>query len=78
MSEWLGAAADAIAREAGIDRSTLDLSEGDKERILEVAAFAAHESGARLNAPLLCYLLGRASREAELEQLAAAVRATVP
>jgi CTP:molybdopterin cytidylyltransferase MocA len=37
-----------------------------------------HESGARLNAPLLCYLLGRASREAELEQLAAAVLATVP
>jgi hypothetical protein len=78
MSDWLEAAADAIAREAKIDRSALDLSEDDKGSILEVAALAAHESGARLNAPLLCYLLGRASREAELEQLAAAVRATVP
>lgn len=78
MSEWLEAAADAIARETGIDRSALDLSEDDKESILEVAALAAHESGTRLNAPLLCYLLGRASSEAELEQLAAAVRATVP
>jgi hypothetical protein len=67
-----------IAREAGIDRSALDLSDGDKESILEVAAIAAHESGTRLNAPLLCYLLGRASREVRLEQLAAAVRATAP
>jgi hypothetical protein len=78
MSEWLGAAADAIARKVGIDRANLDLSTDDRETILELAALAAHESGARLNAPLLCYLLGRASREAELEQLAAAVRATVP
>lgn len=27
--------------------------------LLDAAGFAAHESGARTNAPLLCYLIGK-------------------
>jgi hypothetical protein len=35
---------------------------------------AAHESGERTNAPLLCYLVGRAQNGASLDDLAEAVR----
>ena len=37
---------------------------------------AAHESGERTNAPLLCYLVGRAQGGADLDTLADAVRST--
>lgn len=42
--------------------------------LLDLARIAAHESGERTNAPLLCYLLGRADGGAELELLAEALR----
>jgi hypothetical protein len=49
--------------------------------LLDVARIAAHESGQRINAPLLCYLVhlvGRADRGADLEALAEVVRANQP
>ena len=42
--------------------------------LLEVARAAAHESGARTNAPLLCYLVGRVQGERSLDELAEAIR----
>jgi hypothetical protein len=42
--------------------------------LLELARIAAHESGERTNAPLLCYLIGRAERGVALETLAEAAR----
>ena len=42
--------------------------------LLEIARVAAHESGDRRNAPLLCYLLGRAG--GEVDALAEIVRST--
>ena len=60
MNEWLAQRADALAALTGIDRDALDLSPEEIEQLLDLAAVAAHESGARTNAPLLCYLLGRA------------------
>jgi hypothetical protein len=43
--------------------------------LLDVARIAAHDSGARTNAPLLCYLIGLAQAGgADLKTLAAAVR----
>ena len=45
--------------------------------LLHLAGDAAHESGTRTNAPLLCYLLGRARPGvASLDELAEIVRST--
>ena len=77
MNEWLSARADALAAAGPAARDGLDLTEKEIETLLDLAGFAAHDSGARTNAPLLCYLLGRASAGgASLEELAAAVRAS--
>ncbi|HKI92417.1 MAG TPA: DUF6457 domain-containing protein [Gaiellaceae bacterium] len=58
MDEWLSRQADALARATGVPREQLELSSTEVETLLDVAGHAAHESGARTNAPLLCYLLG--------------------
>ena len=72
---WLEQARNALAEEAGIDPAELDVSESETAELLELARIAAHDSGARTNAPLLCYLVGRASRAgAGIDRLAAAVR----
>ena len=66
MNEWLTAQANAL----GVD----GLSDADQTTLLDLARIAAHESGDRTNAPLLCYLLGRAG--GELDTLAEIVRST--
>ena len=77
MNEWLDMRADALAEGTGIDRAALELSPGEIESLLDLAAHAAHESGARTNAPLLCYLLGRArAGAASLDELDQIVRST--
>jgi hypothetical protein len=60
VDEWLTAARDRIAATAGLDPSSLDLTQEEMDEILELARVAAHESGERINAPLLCYLVGLA------------------
>jgi hypothetical protein len=77
VNSWLSERADALARAAGVDRDVLELSGDDVERLLDAAGFAAHDSGARTNAPLLCYLLGLArAGGAPLEELDQSVRST--
>lgn len=77
MDEWLSRRADALAREAGVPRGQLELSQAEIDALLEVAGHAAHESGARINAPLLCYLLGRSHGGAKgLDELVEIVRST--
>ena len=73
MDAWLSEARDALARAAGVRPETLELSDEDAATLLDLARVAARESGERTNAPLLCYLVGRAHSGAALEQLAAAV-----
>jgi hypothetical protein len=47
------------------------------ERLLDLAGFAAHDSGARTNAPLLCFLVGLScSPERGLQELDRIVRST--
>jgi hypothetical protein len=76
MDAWLSRAADDLARAATVDRASLELSDADIEALLDVARTASHESGARTNAPLLCFLLGlAAARDTSLPQLIAALRA---
>jgi hypothetical protein len=66
MDAWLRDAADAIG--AG------DISDEDAQTLLEVARIAAHDSGERTNAPILCYLVGRVQGERSLDELAEAIR----
>jgi hypothetical protein len=77
VNEWLAKQADALADATGIDRNAFELSPDEIDMLLRVAGDAAHESGARTNAPLLCYLLGRARPGvASLDELAEIVRST--
>ncbi len=77
MHEWLEKRADALAEATGIDRNAFELSPSEIGALLHIAGDAAHESGTRTNAPLLCYLLGRARPGvASLDELAEIVQST--
>ena len=58
MDDWLRNACDRLAAGSGEDAVSLDLSQAEIDELLELARIAAHESGERTNAPLLCYLVG--------------------
>jgi Domain of unknown function (DUF6457) len=74
VDEWLTNARDALAAAANVDPAELDLSDDDTKTLLDLARIAAHTSGDRTNAPLLCYLVGRAQGTVDLAALADAVR----
>ena len=75
MDEWLADAQAAVARAAGVDPATLALSDDDVRAILDLARIAAHDSGDRTNAPLLCYIVGLArAGGTDLATIADAVR----
>jgi hypothetical protein len=74
MDAWLTQARDALAAAAGVPASELELSDDGIRELLDLARVAAHDSGERTNAPLLCYLVGRAQGDADLGALADAVR----
>ena len=74
MDAWLTDARDAVAAASGMPVSELELSDEDAATLLNLARIAAHDSGERTNAPLLCYLVGRAQGGASLDDLADAVR----
>ena len=78
VDAWLAEARDALARAAGIPPEQLELSAEEARILLELARIAAHESGDRRNAPLLCYLVGRVRDRAAIADLAEAVRSTLP
>lgn len=73
VSDWLQTVRQALEDAAGSD---LPLAPGEIEELLDLSGFAAHESGARLNAPLVCYLVGRAAAAGPLSvaELSAIVR----
>lgn len=75
MDGWLRSARDAIAAASGLPATELELEPVDARTLLDLARVAAHESGERTNAPLLCYLIGVAAARsgAELDALADAV-----
>ena len=67
MDEWLQSAREKIAPHA-------ELSAADIRTLLDLARVAAHDSGERTNAPLLCYLVGVAvGSGAELADVADAL-----
>ena len=74
MDEWLTTVRDALAEASGTPVHQLEIDHDSEVTLLGLARIAAHESGERTNAPLLCYLLGRAERGARLDVLAQAVK----
>jgi hypothetical protein len=58
VDDWLRNARDRLATGGGEDPASLELSQAEVDELLELARIAAHESGERTNAPLLCYLVG--------------------
>jgi hypothetical protein len=74
VDQWLKQARDVVAEASGVPPERLELGDDDVDRLLELARVAAHESGERTNAPLLCYLVGRAQNGASLDDLVEAVR----
>jgi len=76
VDPWLTEARDALAQAAGVPPRELELDDDAVRTLLDLARIAAHSSGERTNAPLLCYLVGRAQGGAGLDELADAVRAS--
>jgi hypothetical protein len=74
MDQWLSDARDALTKASGVPAERLELDDETVRELLELARVAAHDSGERTNAPLLCYLVGRAQNSAPLDELADAVR----
>jgi hypothetical protein len=74
MDEWLTQARDALAAATGAEPAELDLSDADADTLLDLARIAAHTSGARTNAPLLCYLVGRTQGARGVDELAEVIR----
>jgi hypothetical protein len=75
MDAWLRSAREAVAAATGVSVGDLELTPGDEQILLDLARDAAHNSGERTNAPLLCYLVGLAAAQsdAELDKIAMAV-----
>lgn len=76
MDEWLTEARDALATASGLPPSELEVDHDTEVTLLDLARIAAHESGQRTNAPLLCYLAGLAAAKSgtHLGELATALR----
>ena len=74
VDQWLTEARDALAQASGVPAEQLELDDEAVRELLELARVAAHDSGERTNAPLLCYLVGRAQNGGSLGELADAVR----
>jgi uncharacterized protein DUF6457 len=66
MDAWLQTARNAIASIAGVPAAELELTQDDVRTLLDLARVAAHDSGDRTNAPLLCYLVGLAAAKSDV------------
>ena len=75
MDAWLQTARNAIASTAGVPAAELEVAPDDVRTLLDLARVAAHDSGDRTNAPLLCYLIGLAAAKSDvgLDTLADAI-----
>jgi hypothetical protein len=74
--DWFDEMAAALAEGIPeIELSEIELPVHIRDEILDLARIASHDSGERINAPLLCYALGIAvGQGASLEALARIVR----
>jgi hypothetical protein len=63
MDAWLK---ETAAAATGVEP---DLSDEEADALLEIARIAAHTSGDRRNAPLVCYLIGRGIGDRSLAEI---------
>ena len=72
MHEWMEQARDRLAKEVGAESAGYELTDEEVQTLLDLARVAAHQSGERTNAPLVCYLVGlaRGRTTGSLEDLA--------
>ena len=71
---WISDLTASVADATGIDPGALTIDATDTDELLRLAGVAAHSSGDRTNAPLLCHVLGRAvALGAPLDRLARVV-----
>jgi hypothetical protein len=71
---WISEMTRRLADATAMDADALAVSEADADTLLRLAAVAAHETGDRTNAPILCHVLGRAvALGAPLDDLARVV-----
>ena len=74
---WISELTRRLADATALDSDALAVSEADADTLLRLAAVAAHETGDRTNAPILCHVLGRAvALGAPLDDLARVVEGT--
>ena len=72
--DWITEMTLHLAHATGLDAATLLVDAEAAATLLDLAGTAAHASGERTNAPLLCHVLGRAvAQGATLETCARAV-----
>jgi hypothetical protein len=72
--DWITEMTLRLASATNLDAADLLLDADAKETLLDLAGVAAHSSGDRTNAPLLCHVLGRAiSRGATFDECARVV-----
>src|SRR6185295_12280618 len=57
---WISELSLRLADATGLDADALAVSDDDAQTLLRLAAVAAHDTGDRTNAPILCHVLGRA------------------
>ena len=75
MHEWLETARATLEqRSAG---SLPALSQSEIDELLDLARVAAHDSGDRTNAPLVCYLVGMARAQGDGRGLSELVDAVI-
>jgi hypothetical protein len=75
--DWITETTLRVAAATGLDPTTLLVDATTAQQLLDLAGVAAHESGERTNAPLLCFVLGRATAlGASIDDLDTAVRDT--
>jgi hypothetical protein len=69
--DWITDITMRIATETDVAPADLLVDADDRNTLLDLAGVAAHASGDRTNAPILCHVLGLAiARGATLEQCA--------
>ena len=73
--DWITEITLQLASATNLDPADLMVDVIAKDTLLDLAGVAAHTSGERTNAPLLCHVIGRAiARGATLDECARVVR----
>lgn len=73
--DWITEITLQLASATNLDPADLMVDVIAKDTLLDLAGVAAHTSGDRTNAPLLCHVIGRAiARGATLDECARVVR----